>query len=436
MLSRRQLLGASGAGALGLLLAGCSGRLPRIDTGAAGFGEEASGTVTMWCRSETQLGTQAVVKAFEAAQDRIRIDLTPVPGGQYVTKLATAIRGGRPPDLVDVDDINSTLFAYRGVFADLGPLVPDLGDPEVFSPGHTRLSTIDGVQYGVPFLADDSTLWVNEELFERARVDPDETTTSFEGYLEAARAITGLGGGVFGWTAPGNAAGALGFTVQPHVWATGTDLIAGGIGDQRGHIRDNDPLRRTLELFRTMWRERLMTPLSFSDVAAAWGSDFLAGKVGMAPNGYGLIVPKAKGALKDAISSRLFVGPDGRTSFFDGGDNLCLLNGGRNPSAAWAFVRFALAVEQQQALPEAGFYPIRSDANTADFQRKHPLATPPLEALDRGFAPKSLSYNRLYNQQDGPWLALYRRAVFSGDVDGALDEAQAAYDRILAQGDE
>lgn len=435
MLTRRQVLGVGGAGALSLLLAGCAGRLRPVDTAAEGFGQDASGTLAMWCRSETQLGTQAVVKAFEASQDRIRVDLTPVPSGQYVTKLATAIRGGRPPDLVDIDDINSTLFAYREVFADLTPLVGDLGDPDVFSPGHTRLSTIGRKQYGVPFLADDSTLWLNLELFDRAKVDPDEAVKSFDGYLDAARAIAGLGEGIYGWSAPGNAAGALGFTVQPHVWAADTDLIAGEVGDQRGRIRDNEALRSTLTLFSTMWRERLMPPRSFSDDASAWGADFLAGTIGMDPNGYGQIAPKATGGLRNALRSELFVGRTGKTAFFDGGDNLCLPNGGANPSAAWEFVRFALQVEQQQSLPESGFYPIRSDANTAAFRERFPLAVPPLNDLDAGYAPRSLSYNRLYNQQDGPWLAMYRRAVFAGDVDGALDAAQQDYDRILAQGD-
>ena len=435
MITRRQALGLGGAGALSLMLAGCAGRLPQVDTSSSGFGRDATGTIAMWCRSETQAATQAIVKAFEAAQDRVRIDLTPVPGGQSVTTLARARRGGRPPDLVDIDDINSTLFAYRGVFADLGPLVGDLGGSDVFSPGHSRLSTIRGKRYGVPYLADNSTLWINRDLFEKAKVDPDESTKSFEGYLEAARAIAGLGSGIYGWTAPGNSAGALSFTVQPHVWATGTDLIAGTVGRQRAHIRDNDPLRRTLTLFHTMWKEELMPPRGFSDDASAWGADFLAGKIGMDPNGYGVIALKAKGAVKDALASELLVGPDGKQSFFDGGDNLCLPNGARNPSAAWEFVRFALQVRQQQALPDAGYYPIRSDANTAAFKKRYPLAVPPLADITRGYAPTSLSYNRLFNQQDGPWLAMYRRAVFTGDVDGALDAAQADFDRILKQGD-
>ncbi len=58
---------------------------------------------------------------------------------------------------------------------------------------------------------------------------------------------------------------------------------------------------------------------------------------------------------------------------------------------------------------------------------------PPLEPLDTGYAPTTLAYNLIYNQQDGPWLRMFRQAVFDGEVDAAMQEAQSTYDRILRQ---
>ena len=114
---------------------------------AAGFGTDATGTVTMWCRGATAAGVKVVVDRFHATQDRLRINLTPVPDGQYVTKLATAIRSGDVPDIVDIDDINSMLFIFRGVFTDLTPLVEALpyrqnaqpGPPEAGHPERAHL---------------------------------------------------------------------------------------------------------------------------------------------------------------------------------------------------------------------------------------------------------------------------------------------------------
>src|SRR5690606_38776289 len=135
-LTRARFLSLLGAGAAGAFLGGCAKSPPPIDVTEPGFGRDASGTVSMWCRGGIQRSAQLLIDLFHAAQDRIRVDLTPVQDGQYVTKLATAIRGGRMPDLVDIDDINSALFIHRGVFADLTPLIEELPFRDQLSPGH------------------------------------------------------------------------------------------------------------------------------------------------------------------------------------------------------------------------------------------------------------------------------------------------------------
>ncbi|MFC8797806.1 ABC transporter substrate-binding protein [Promicromonospora sp. NPDC057138] len=432
-LTRRQLLALAGTATAAAALAGCGGTLRPANVEAAGFGENASGTLNLWCRSDTVNGTQAVVDAFHQAQDRIRVSLTPIQNGQYVTKLATAIRGGRVPDVVDIDDIYSTLFAYRDAFTDLTPLIDELGIGNALSPGHLALSTKGGRRYGLPFIGDFSVLFCNTELFERAGLDVAQSTADFDGILDAARAITGLDEGVYGWSFPGNASGAMGFTIQPHVWATGRDLISGDVGSQRGDVVDNEPLRRTLDLERTLWAEQLVPPGSFADDASRWSADYVAGRLGMFPAGYGVVVPNADQDLLDRTQVVLLPGPDGGRAFFDGGDNLCLLNGARNPSAAWEFMKFAVAVEQQSRMPEGFYSPVRSDVVTPEFAESYPFVVPPLEALETGYAPTTLAYNLIYNQQDGPWLRMFRQAVFDGEVDAAMQEAQSTYDRILRQ---
>jgi len=433
-LTRREFLRLTAVAGLAAALPACgTGILPEPDVHAAGFGQTAGGTVTMWCRAATAGGVQVVVERFHKSQDRLHIDLTPVPDAQYTTKLATAIRSGNVPDLVDLDDINSMLFIFRGVFTDLTPLVEALPYRQQLSPGHLRLLTKDDRIYGVPYLADNSVLWYNSDLLERAGVDPATAVQDFDGLLEAARRIRGLGSDVYAWSIAGNSPGVLGFVVQPHIWATGTDLIGGPVGSQHGNVEGNEPLRRTLEFYRTLWREKLMPPGNFSDAATAWGSDFRAGTIGFFPSNYAAAVLSADTASRRRTGVALLCGPDGDTSFFDGGDNLCIPRGATNASGAWQFAQFALDVPQQQLLPEGGYTPVRSDAATPDFQEKYPLDQVTLEHLDRGYAPVTLAYNLLYNQPDSPFIAMFRRAVFAGDVDGAMRAAQESYDQILRQ---
>ena len=432
-LTRRSLLALAGAGTAGGLFAGCSGQLPAIDTSAASFGQDGRGEVEVWCRAATQTGIQVIVNNFHKSQDRIRVRVTAVPDSQFVTKLATAIRGGRVPDLVDFDDINSMPFIYRGAFADLTEPISRLPNAKALSPGHLRLATNKGRTYALPFLADNSVLFCNTELFERAGLDIDESTKSLPTLLEAARKISQLGDGIYGWSYPGNSTGALGFTVQPHIWAAKTDLIAGPLGNQHGHVAGNEAVRATLDFCHRLWQEKLVPSLAYADDASHWGSDYVAGKIGMFPSSYGSVVPQASKEMAAKTTIRLLPGPTGGSSFFDGGDNLCLLNGAPNPNAAWEFAAFCVAPEQQQRLPEGGYAPIRSDAATPAFRKEFPLAVPALDDLAAGYAPTTLAYNLIYNQSDGPWLAMFRRAAFEGQVEAAMEEAQQGYDRILGQ---
>jgi multiple sugar transport system substrate-binding protein len=200
--SRRGFLRFAGLGALAAALPACSSVLPAPDTTAPGFGTSATGTVRVWCRANTQDGLTSLVERFNAAQDRLTVELSPIPDVQYVTKLATTIRAREVPDLVDIDDINSLLFVYRDAFTDLTDLIADLGYADRLSPGHLALATVDGRQYGVPYLADNSAVFCNTRLFERAGLDVDEATTDLDALLDAARRITALGDDVRGWTFP------------------------------------------------------------------------------------------------------------------------------------------------------------------------------------------------------------------------------------------
>ncbi|GAA0919942.1 sugar ABC transporter substrate-binding protein [Pseudonocardia zijingensis] len=431
--SRRGFLRLAGLGALAAGLPACSSVLPAPDTSASGFGSTATGLVRVWCRANTQEGLTALVESFNASQDRLTVELTPIPDVQYVTKLATAIRARDVPDLVDIDDINSLLFVYRDAFTDLTDLIAELDYADRLSPGHLALATVEGRRYAVPYLADNSALFCNTRLFERAGLDVDEATTDLDSLLDAARRITALGDDVRGWTFPGNATGALGFVVQPHVWAADTDLIHGEVGTQTGNVLGNEAVARMLEFYRALWVDGLVPPENFADDASRWGSDYQAGRIGMIPSNYSTVTSDADPELVAATTVRLLPGPDGGRAFFDGGDNMCIPRGAANASGAWEFVKFALDLPQQAALPEGGYTPVRSDVATPEFAARNPLVLPPLLNQHEGYAPQTLPYNQIYNQPDGPWLTMIRRAVFDGEIEAAMAEAQVGYDRILRQ---
>ena len=252
--------------------AGCAAPAPPANVTAPGFGDNATGVVQFWDRSTTSPFGKLLVDRFNATHKNLKVMLTPVQDTQYVTKLATAIRAGSPPDLVGIDDINSQLFIYHNAFTDLTPLVNALPEKDKLSPGALNLTTENGHYYGTPYVADMSVLWYNKTLFRRAGLDPNKPPTSYAQILSDARKITALGHGIYGFAFGGRCEGCLGFTVLPDIWATGKRLLYGQPGHETASIEGNVPLRQTLTFYRQVWADGLADPESRVETGVTWGT--------------------------------------------------------------------------------------------------------------------------------------------------------------------
>jgi multiple sugar transport system substrate-binding protein len=425
------LLPALGA-ALGL--AGCATPAPAVNVTAPGFGDNATGVVQFWDRSTTSPFGKLLISRFNATHKNLKVILTPVQDTQYVTKLATAIRAGSPPDLVGIDDINSQLFIYHRVFTDLTPLVNALPEKSKLSPGALNLTTENGQYYGTPYVADMSVLWYNKTLFRRAGLDPNNPPTSYAEILSDARKITALGHGIYGFAFAGRCEGCLGFTILPDVWAANKRLLYGQPGHETAFIQANAPLRETLTFYRQLWADGLADPESQVETGVTWGANFLAGKIGIMPLGYGPIAT-APASFRSQIGMTLLPAPGGgATATFDGGANFGIPTGAKNPSGAWEFIKFALQQEQQSLAPSTGFEPVRSDVLTPRFRKEYPFAAAMLEGLPRGYAPKTIVYNTTFNQPGGPWLNMFTEAVFDGNVAAAIRTGQSAFTTAIDLG--
>jgi multiple sugar transport system substrate-binding protein len=431
MRNPRTLLFLPVLAALGL--AGCTSSAPTAKVTSASFGNNATGVVQFWDRNTTSPFGKLLVDRFNATHKNLKVILTPVQDTQYVTKLATAIRAGSPPDLVGIDDINSQLFIYHKVFTDLTPLVNALPDKDKLSPGALNLTTENGHYYGTPYVADMSVLWYNKTLFRRAGLDPDKPPGSYAEILSDARKITALGHGIYGFAFAGRCEGCLGFTILPDIWATKTHLLNGQPGHETAFIDGNVPLRQTLTLYRQLWADGLSDPESRVETGATWGQNFLAGKIGMMPLGYGPVAAAPAG-FRSQIGMSLLPGPGGSTATFDGGANFGIPTASSNPSGAWEFIKFALQKEQQSLAPQGGFEPIRGDVLTPRFRKAYPFVAAMLQGLPRGYAPKTIVYNTTFNQPGGPWLNMFTEAVFDGRVAAAVRTGQGGFSTAIDLG--
>jgi multiple sugar transport system substrate-binding protein len=425
--------------ALGALVAlvasacGGAGTLRPPDISTPAFGEHATGTVQLWVRAATQAASAPIVTDFNKSHPELKVVLTAIPDTQYITKLSTAIRGRSVPDVVDIDDINSTLLAYHEALTDITPLTQKLPYRKQLSPGHLNLATYRGKIYAVPYAADISVLYYNKKLFRQAGLDPATAPTSLDEVLTDARAINKLGHGVKGFSFGGDSPGIMGFTGLPSVWASKNHIFAGDLGHQTAHISDNPALRKMLQFYRDVWAQGLSQATSRTETGATWGKDFLAGKVGLFPGNEGVLAAGMTPAFAKDVGAVALPGALSGSCVFVGGDNIAIPRGAKNASGAWEYIQYALQISQQATLPKAGFTPIRADVATAKFDETYPRTAVALKALSTGFAEKTLAYNTAINQVSGPWFTLFTAAVFGGNVNAALKQAQTGFDRALKQ---
>jgi ABC-type glycerol-3-phosphate transport system substrate-binding protein len=157
--------------------------------------------VGIWVAAE-QKNFEAVIAEFNKQYPNVKVKYNPA-GDNTPTVLATAIAGGRPPDLASVGQPGLVKQ-----FQEQGKLKPiEFARPEIeknYSEGFVKLGTYGGKLYSmVPKAANKSTVWYNTQAFKDAGVTPPKT---FDEFLTAAKTVQSSGtpafslGGGDGWT--------------------------------------------------------------------------------------------------------------------------------------------------------------------------------------------------------------------------------------------
>ncbi len=389
----------------------------------------AQKSITFWVRDSDQAVVQPLIKTYNA-KGGTQVKLTIVPAAQFVTKFATSIAGGAPPDVVATDLIYVPAFAAAGQMTDLTDRAKALPYFDKLSPSHIRLSTWEEKLYSVPFSAEASVLVYNKELFRKAGLDPERPPANFADVEAAAKKISALGGGVKGFYFSGAAPGAMIFTAGPLVWASGGDLLS---ADGKSANVDHPAVRDTLALYRKLWEEGDVPPGAKSDNGTSFFSTFATGKVGMCFLGaFSIGILKEKYPSIDFGVAPLF-GKDGGTASFAGGDSIGIPKGSKNVEEAWSFIQWCLGDEVQiDGFAKHGSLPVRTDLGGEELQKVDPRYLVCAQMMAAGRTPYSLKYNELFNDQNGPWLAMFQQAVFGTGVDGAVREGQQRFTSILA----
>jgi len=191
-LSRRQFLMAAGVTGLTLGLAACAApsapaapAAPAADTGAAAAPpSEEPITLLLNMRAGGDEGEPAIYvrrpATFMEEHPNIKIELAPIPGGEYEAKALTSASAGTLGDVMWTSDVWTfhTRLVKLGVIAAVDDYLAAQGiSKDEWVSGAVETLTHDGKMYGLPKTAHpgEAYIWLNNSLFEQAGIPLPET---------------------------------------------------------------------------------------------------------------------------------------------------------------------------------------------------------------------------------------------------------------------
>ncbi len=391
----------------------------------------AQGTaeISFWVRASDRAFVEPMVKSWNDKHDA-KVALTVIPNDDFVTKFGTAVAGGAAPDVVAIDLIFVPAFAKAGQLADISAEAKALPYASTLSPSHLRLGMYGNKQYSVPFSAESSFLLYNKGLFKKAGLNPDEPPKTMAEIEAAAKKITALGGGVKGFYFSGACGGCNIFTMTPYVWASGGDVLS---PDGNKETLDTPALRNTLSMYRRMWKDGLMPGGVKTDNGSNFINPFFTGKIGMVGTGAFAIGLLKREHPEIDFGVTPLPGDKGGNASFAGGDSIAIPATSKHKKEAWDFIQWSLSEEVQvEQFAKGGSIPVRSDFADNKYFREDPRFIVAAKAMQAGKTPYSVYFNQLFNDPNGPWLAMIQEAVFGKGVEPAIKDAQERFKKVMS----
>ncbi|MGC7152885.1 ABC transporter substrate-binding protein [Paenarthrobacter ureafaciens] len=175
MKRRQLLLGAASLMATAALVTGC-GTTP---TAAPTPSTDPTGTITFW---SSLAGMDKVAAAFNASQDKIKVNFETVPNGPNggYAKLSTAITAGNGPDVATIEYGQLPQFISSDKLQPLDGLIDNASTVDKLPEAAKALVQFGGKTFALPYDAAPLIMWYRKDMLDKAGVGVPTTWEEFE----------------------------------------------------------------------------------------------------------------------------------------------------------------------------------------------------------------------------------------------------------------
>jgi multiple sugar transport system substrate-binding protein len=415
-LGRRAFTGAAGAAIAAIALSACSsGSAPAADSGPK--------ELTMWTRAATQTQSKAFVDAYNKSHEN-QIKLTVIPTDDYQAKVGAAAGSKSLPDIFASDVVFVPNYTSQGLYMDITDRIDGLPFADKLAQSHIKTGTLEGKKYVVPHTMDLSVLFYNKDLYKKAGLDPEKPPTTLAEFDQQARAVDKLGGKVNGTYFGGNCGGCMVFTGFPWLWGAGQSVM-----NEEGTSANlaSPEAKELYKTYRGFAADGIAGPGTADETGATWTAPFPDGNIGVMP-----MPSTTLGQMPASTGVAPIPGINGGESTFVGGDAIGISATSKNADAAWDFLQWTLGDEAQvEVLAKNNDVVARTDLAKNKYSEKDPRVVTINEVAAKGQTPYSLKFGAAFNDPNGPWLTLFRDAVFGSGTN--IDKNNEAMNAVLAK---
>lgn len=394
-------------------------------------GTAMAADLSMWVRSSGANAAQHMVDLWNSSH-KDQIDLSVIPDNQMVTKLATSVRAGDVPDLISFDLVYMPDFMRAGFLTDITDEMKNDPNYDKVANAYKELGSYQGKIYGTGFTPDVSVLVWNKDLFKKAGLDPNKPPRTIDEIHQMAKKVGALGPDTYGFYFSGACPGCNIFTTSPMMVAAGAHILPKSGSDD---ALSGPGVKEVLTAFHQMWDEGLVPDSAQADAGSDFVAQFESGKIGIQGAG-GFVISDIKANYPNLDFGVTYLPgiKEGQKSAFVGGDVIAIPKGSPHADAAVKFIHWELTDEAQlEGLAKNAILPSRTDLANNKYFKDEPRVVTTAKALAVGYVPAVFHYNEMVNSDSSPWINMLQSAIFDGNIDQAIKDAQQQMKQIAGE---